>query len=49
MDMRRALNQCKQIHQTYAPDIEIPTTYNPDALQLFGATEVQPNVFRFVT
>ena len=35
------LAKCKQIHQTYAPDIEIPTSYAPD--------EVQPNIFRFVT
>ena len=43
------LAKCKQIHQAYAPDIEIPTSYAPDALQVFDATEVQPNVFRFVT
>ena len=43
------LTRCKQIHQTNAPDIEIPTSYAPDALQVFDATEVQPNVFRFVT
>ena len=43
------LVKCKQIHQTYAPDIEIPTSYAPDGLQVFDATEVQPNIFHFVT
>ena len=27
--------KCKRIHQTYAPDIEIPSTYAPDVLQVF--------------
>ena len=42
------LAKCKQIHQTYAPDIEIPISYAPYALQVFDATEVQANIFRFV-
>ena len=43
------LAKCKQIHQTYAPDIEIPTSYASDVLQVFDDTKVQHNVFRFVT
>ena len=43
------LVKCKQIHQIHAPDIKIPTSYAPDALQVFDTTEVQPNIFRFVT
>ena len=41
--------KCKRIRQTYAPDIEIPSTSAPDVLQVFDYTEVQNNVFRFVT
>ena len=40
------LAKCKQIHQTCAPDIEIPTTYTPDVLQVFDYAEVQYNIFR---
>ena len=43
------LSTCKHIRQTYGPNIAIPTAYDPNVLEVFDATEVQPNVFRFVT
>ena len=42
------LAKCKNLQQKYGPDIEIPTAYDPDVLQLFDDCEVQVNVFRFV-
>ena len=42
------LAKCKQIHKTYASDIEIPASYKPDVLKVFDYTEVQHNVFQFV-
>ena len=42
------LTTCKILHQTYGPDIEIPTAYDPDVLQVFDDCEVQVNVFPFV-
>ena len=29
------LSTCKHIDQTYGPDIEIPSSYDPDVLQVF--------------
>jgi len=40
---------CKQIHQTYGPDIEIPANYKSDVIHVFNDVEVHVNVFRFVT
>ena len=47
--MNRALAKCKRLHQTYGPGIEIPSLYDPDVLQVFDDSQVQVNVFRFVT
>ena len=41
--------QCKNVHQKYGPDIEIPTELDPDVLQVFDDTRVHENIFRFVT
>ena len=43
------LAKCESLHQMYAPDIEIPTGYIPDVLQVFDHSQLQVNVFRFVT
>ena len=41
------LSTCKHLHQTYGPDLEIPSLYDPDALQVFDDSYVHENVFRF--
>ena len=43
------LTTCKSLHQKYGPDIEIPSVYDPDVLQVFDNSQVHENVFRFVT
>ena len=43
------LAKCESLHQMYAPDIEIPTGYIPDVLQVFDHSQLQVNVFWFVT
>ena len=39
----------KSLKQKYGHNIEIPTNYEPDAIQVFDHTGVHINVFRFVT
>ena len=41
--------KCKNLQQKYGPDIEIPTNYKPDVIQVFDDVEVHVNMFRFVT
>ena len=40
------LSTCKHLHQTYGPDLEIPSLYNSDVLQLFDDSNLHESVFR---
>lgn len=43
------LSTCKHLHQTYGPNLEIPSSYDPNVLQVFDDAREHKNVFRFVT
>ena len=39
------LSTCKHLHQTYGPDLEIPSLYDPDVLQVFDDSNIHENCF----
>ena len=39
--------KCKRIYQRYGLDIEIPTDYAYDPVEVFDEVDVRANVFRF--